>query len=95
MAETTIIDLTNRVGKFSTVTAEWWEDNSKFVVVRGLTEGDCQSFALRLDLEKRAFIDRAPDPKTDQLLQGQALQISQLVWSERAKLLKVAQRGAA
>jgi hypothetical protein len=95
MAETTTIDLTRRIELFRFVTAEWWDENSKFVVVRGSTEKNPEDFALRLDIEKRAFLDHVSNPEADKLVQSQASQISQLVWSERAKLQRRRELGAA
>jgi hypothetical protein len=95
MAETTTIDLTQRIESFRFVTAEWWDEKSKFVVVRGSTEKDSEDFAVRLDIEKRAFLDHVSNPMTDKLVQSQASQISQLVWNERAKREGRRQLGAA
>jgi hypothetical protein len=86
MTTTTRLDLSKQIKLFHLLTAEWWDENSKFVVVRGSTKRESEDFALRLDLEKRAFLDHASNPKTDQLVQSQVHLISQLVWNERLKL---------
>jgi hypothetical protein len=79
------LDLNRHLKSFRVLTAEWWDTESKFVVVRGATKKDPEGFALRLDLEKRAFLDHVPNTKTDELIQGQVSEISRLVWSERLK----------
>jgi hypothetical protein len=85
MAETVTIDLSSHIDAFLKLTAEWWEENSKFVVIRGATKKDADKFALRLDLDKRAFLDHVDNERTDKLVQSQAKAISELVWSERLK----------
>jgi hypothetical protein len=83
MSETTTFDLREPLQFPWPLTAEWWDDNSKCVVVRGsLSETD---FALRLDLEKRAFLDHVEsNEKFDEALQRFAAQITELVWKERS-----------
>jgi hypothetical protein len=86
MTETTTLNLRNLTSWtafFRLLTAEWWDENSKFVVVRGATSTDPEDFALRLDIEKRAFLDHASNSTVDTLLQSQVQEISRLVWSER------------
>jgi hypothetical protein len=90
--DTITVDLSDQVELFRRLTAEWWDENSKFVVVRGSTKRGADDFKLRLDLEKRAFLDHASDPKTDQLVQGQVQLISQLVWTEKLRAKKTAAR---
>ena len=85
MPETVTIDLSSRIEPFGLLTAEWWEEDSKFVVVRGSTKKGHEIFALRLDLDKRTFLDHLSNEKTDELVQSQASLISQLVWSERLR----------
>jgi hypothetical protein len=85
MMTTITVDLSKELEFFRLLTAEWWDENSKFVVVRGSTKKDPENFALRLDLEKRAFLDHLSNPKTDELVQSQVLLISQLVWHERLR----------
>lgn len=88
MPETIVVNLSSRVEAFRFLTAEWWEEDSKFVVVRGSMRKDSEDFALRLDLDKRAFLDHVPNEKMEKLLRRQAEHISQLVWGERLKRSK-------
>jgi hypothetical protein len=83
MSETTTFDLRKPLRSPGPLTVEWWDDNSKCVVVRGsLFHTD---FALRLDLEKRAFLDHVEsNEKLDEALQHAAALISELVWKERS-----------
>ena len=85
MSGTITLDLSSRMQLFRLLTAQWWDENSKFVVVSGSTKKDPANFTLRLDLEKRAFLDHAPNPHTDELVQSQVHEISRLVWNERLK----------
>jgi len=84
MSETTTVDLGKQLKAPGPLTAEWWDDNSKCVVVRGsLYHTD---FAVRLDLEKRAFLDHVENnQKLDEILQQIAARISELVWKERLR----------
>jgi hypothetical protein len=84
MSETTTVDLEKPMGAPGPLSAEWWDDNSKCVVVRGsLFHTD---FALRLDLEKRAFLDHVENnKKLDEALQQAAARISEFVWKERLR----------
>ena len=88
MTETFTFDLSKSFLFFPVLTAEWWDEKSKFVVVRGCINSPnmaAKHFALRLDLEKRAFLDHASNAETDALVQKQASEISRLVWNERLK----------
>jgi hypothetical protein len=82
MANTTTVDLREPLKSPGPLSAEWWDDDSKCVVVRGsLFHTD---FALRLDLEKRAFLDHIEsNQKLDEALQRFTNQIIDLVWKER------------
>jgi hypothetical protein len=96
MSGTITLDLSSGMQLFRLLTAQWWDENSKFVVVSGSTKKDPENFTLRLDLEKRAFLDHAPNSHTDELVQSQAHEISRLVWNERLKREKQgAAKGAA
>jgi hypothetical protein len=61
--------------------AEWWGDLSRFVVIR-YSERDGIEGSLRMDIDKRAFIDHIADPAKDEAVQSQALPI----WEILAKL---------
>jgi hypothetical protein len=49
--------------------AERWDDQSRFVLIRYALEGKEEEFGLRLDLDKKIFLDHLPDPELDQLAQ--------------------------
>ena len=84
----TQVDLSGRTALLPGLQAEWWNENSKFAVVRGVTK-DYQEFdGLRLDLEKRAFLDHVANPQADELVQSQAHKIAQWVWEERQEMQK-------
>jgi hypothetical protein len=86
MPDTVKVDLTSRFRpSFGRLIAEWWNEDSKCVVVRGSTMKDREDFALRLDLDKRAFLDRVGNDETDELLRTKAPEISRHVWEERVK----------
>ncbi len=85
MTDTVKLDLSSRFEPFGRLIAEWWEEDSKFVVVHGSTKHDHQDFNLRLDLDKRVFLDHLKNKTTDDLIQKQAQEISRLVWSERQR----------
>jgi len=88
MAETIKIDLRKAVNAekvFASLMAEWWDVNSKFAVVRGTVRDDSEKFALRLDLDKRAFLDHLANPITDQIVHSYAHLLSQVIVSEKSK----------
>jgi hypothetical protein len=87
MAKTITVDLrgaADTTGYFATLIAEWWDTNSKFAVVRGSLDGN-EKFALRLDLDKRAFLDHATSPLLDAIIQKHAHLLSQVIVSEKSK----------
>lgn len=86
MPETVVVELPD-IAPFSRMTAEWWEETSKFVVIRGTTGTDGVAFALRLDLDKRAFLDRTGEEETDRLVPDLAKTIAERVQNERRKRL--------
>lgn len=83
MATVTTVELpkSSSGARYSAI-AEWWGDRSHFAVVRFLV-GGIEKFSLRLDLDKRVFLDHAPDAETDQAIQARV----QTIWSDvvRAK----------
>ena len=85
MPETITVDLSSRIKPFGLLTAEWWDENSKCVVVRGSMKKEHEDFVLRLDLDKRAFLDHAENSDTDKLVQSHAALIAQLVWKARSQ----------
>jgi hypothetical protein len=49
--------------------AEWWDDHSRFVLVRYSLDGKEQPYGLRLDMDKAIFLDRLPDPELEKFAQ--------------------------
>jgi hypothetical protein len=90
MSKTKTVELPNQQftkANFA-ATAEWWEDSSKFVVVRFVPKDIMgESFALRLDLDKRVFIDHAPDSTIDQVVQERGRKIWETVVQAKKRLL--------
>ncbi|MDR3515328.1 MAG: hypothetical protein P4M00_05895 [Azospirillaceae bacterium] len=53
----------------SLLRAEWWDPESRFVLVRYADHGEEQALGLRLDLDKRVFLDHVEDALADQMIQ--------------------------
>jgi len=73
------------VDGISFLRAEWWDERSRFVLVRFAVNGKEQELGLRLDLDKRVFLDHFSDPKVDKLVQSQVRPI----WTTIAKKRKL------
>jgi len=57
--------------------AEWWDDSGdlpRFVVIR-YTEASGGEKSLRMDLDKRIFLDHLTDPEKDRAVQDQVLRV--------------------
>ena len=63
------------------IEAQWWDDSSPLVVVLYSYHGDVMR--LRMDIDKRAFIDHLSDPSRDKTVQNLALPIWEIVARER------------
>jgi hypothetical protein len=63
---------------------EWWGDQSRFVVIRYSEQGGTEG-SLRMDLDKRVFLDHIADPSKDNAVQEQTLPIWEIVAKERNK----------
>jgi hypothetical protein len=70
------IDLRNRhllpLSWLSFLRAEWWDNESRFVLVRYSLKGREQELGLRLDLDKKIFLDHLDNLEFDHLVQAQA-----------------------
>jgi hypothetical protein len=89
MSKLTWVDLNHQVPDVDGVSflrAEWWDERSHFVLVRFALNGEEQELGLRLDLDKRVFLDHLSDPKTDKLIQDQVRPIWAKVVSSRHTL---------
>jgi hypothetical protein len=56
--------------------AEWWNEDSRFVLIRFFEHGTLAELGLRFDLDKKAFLDDTGSLETDRALREQSL----LVW---------------
>jgi len=86
MADIKTIDLkyiTQAAPWLSFLRAEWWDDSSRFVLIRYSLEGKEQELGLRLDLDKKIFLDHMDDPKLDTIVQHEAENIWRVVALKR------------
>jgi hypothetical protein len=72
-------------GNISFLRAEWWDDSSRFVVVRYAVKGEeVKTRGFRLDLDKKVFLDHiSDDPKLDKEVQNRVDPIWHIVVKER------------
>jgi hypothetical protein len=87
MTEIKSIDLDQRVPDAKYVRflrAEWWDDRSRFVLIRYATDGKEKDLGLRLDLDKKIFLDHVSDPDTDKIVQSRVGKIWEIVAAARA-----------
>jgi hypothetical protein len=88
-----MIDLKNKVpdaggGVVSFLRAEWWDPSSRFVLVRYSRKGHEEELGLRLDLDKRVFLDHlSDDPHLDADVQSRVETIWKIVAQERSEVL--------
>ena len=74
-------DSVGRIGLAQFVSAEWWPESPRFVLLRYRLQGQgrLEEKGLRLDLDKKAIIDDVPDRETDQLVKQRARSIWEAV----------------
>jgi len=67
MADVKSIDLDKKfeIGPLWFSRAEWWDDQSRFVLVRYSISGKEETYGLCLDMDKRIFLDHIPNPEWD------------------------------
>jgi hypothetical protein len=63
------------------IEAQWWDDSSPLVVIHVSHRGDIER--LRMDIDKRAFLDHLADPEMDKTVQKQTMPIWEIVAKER------------
>lgn len=68
-----------RIGLAQFVSAEWWPESPRFVLLRYRLQGRLEEKGLRLDLDKKAIIDDVPDQETNQLVKQRARSIWEAV----------------
>jgi hypothetical protein len=85
-AEVESIDLSmlKPVGPLVFQRVEWWRKSSRFVLVRYSYGGIEPEFGLRLDLDKRVFLDHPDDPNFDKIIQEYAKIIWEIVAGTRS-----------
>jgi hypothetical protein len=87
MASTKQIDLEGKlqnIGSVRIVRAEWQRDESRFVLLRYVVDGQLQPLGLRLDLDKRVILDSVGDPKVNDSIQALVPKILSIVNAERS-----------
>lgn len=87
MADVESVDLTKRLkpaGELVFLSAEWWSKSSRFALVRYSYQYKEQEFGLRLDLDKRVFLDHLEDPKLDKIIESYAKIIWEIVADARS-----------
>jgi hypothetical protein len=73
------------IGTLHFLRAEWQRDISRFVLIRYSLNGDEQPFGLRLDLDKRVFLDSLDDPKVDESVQERIPEILSIIATARSQ----------
>jgi hypothetical protein len=63
------------------IKAQWWDDNSPLVVIHLSYRGDVER--LRMDIDKRTFLDHLTDPQKDKTVQKLTMPIWEIVAKER------------
>lgn len=85
MSDVTTIPFEKPLGHQTVVhRIEWWRPDSRFVVVRYSQGGELNEFGMRLDLDKRSFLDRFDNDRLDANLQSLVPEISSLVSAFRS-----------
>jgi hypothetical protein len=87
MAEVESIDLKSKLkpaGELTFLRAEWWSKSSRFALVRYSYQYKEEEFGLRLDLDKRVFLDHLEDPQLDKIIQIYAGSIWEIVADARS-----------
>jgi hypothetical protein len=71
-------------GPLAFLRAEWWDDRSRFVLVRYSLEGKEHELGLRLDLDKKIFLDHFNDPYLDKFAQAMVRPIWEYIVYKRS-----------
>src|ERR1700738_4094837 len=88
MALTKKIEFEGRVedaGALHFLRAEWQRDKSRFVLIRYAVNGQEQPLGLRLDLDKRIFLDSFDDSKFDASIRERIPKILSIIGVMRSK----------
>lgn len=87
MTDTVTIPLQMTIGDAGLVVLEnieWWTESSRFVLVRYSREGLMQEYGMRIDLDKRTFLDHFDEPSLDQKLDSLLPEICDIVYAQRS-----------
>ena len=88
MSETKSITLEGKledVGALHFLRVEWQRDGSRFVLIRCSLDGDEQPLGLRLDLDKRVFLDSLGNPEVDTSVQERIPKILSIISAARSQ----------
>ena len=88
MASTKKIEFEGRVedvGALHFLRAEWQREKSRFVLIRYAVDGHEQPLGLRLDLDKRIFLDSLDNPKVDASVQERIPKILSIIGAARSQ----------
>lgn len=77
MASTMYTDLgeIGRLGPLRFLRAEWWRQDSRFVLLRYSLDNHEVQLGLRMDLDKKVILDHLDDAKLDAAVQERAPEI--------------------
>jgi hypothetical protein len=80
------IDLAELPSKphFVFIEAQWWDDQSPLVTIVCRHHGDVTK--LRMDLDKKTFLDHLADPREDRAIQRLAIPVWEIIAKERFQL---------
>lgn len=73
------------VGALHFLRAEWWRDDSRCLLIRYAWRKTERPLALRIDLDKRVFLDKVNDPNVDDSIQALIPKILSIVADERSR----------
>jgi hypothetical protein len=74
-------------GHLRLIRAEWWAETPHFVLLKYAVDGHEQAESLRLDLDKRAIIDKLDDPRFQAELDHDSPSIWAMVVEHQRQLL--------
>jgi hypothetical protein len=73
------------IGPMRLLRAEWWDPDSRFVLLRYALHDHEEPLGLRMDLDKGAILDQLDSPDLDQRLNKCVRHIWHVVLDERSK----------
>ncbi len=76
------------IGRVRFLRAEWWKEAPRFVLLRFAIGDEEQDLGLRLDIDKKAILDRLEDDELDRMISDRAAEIWQVVTVEKDRAMK-------